>query len=401
MSGSHSILSPSDSARWLRCVGALYLSRGLPNIDAEYNASGTCSHWLLEWALTHPDAELSEWLGKTLTFGENPPFEFKVDEERLERVQSCVTNINREPGAMWTETRLDTTPVLGVPDQQGHSDIIKAYPEGGVMKNGVLLRGVLTVHDYKDGYLLVNAKDSTQGLIYLCAALFQFSLMGEFEAYRFCVHQPKINHYDEWTYTRAELEAFMALIRPVAKLAYDIYHEQIPFDPKTHLTAGDEQCRFCPVRGRCVARAARIAALFEPLIRRHELDDAGIGILYSTLDEMEAAISDFRSEALRRAKMGVEIQGQKLVYGNKGKRKWADEGLAESNLTSLLGEQAYEPRAIISPTEAERILKKGYAPLAKLVIQTDPQLRLVPLAHKGEAVKIQGFDPVKDEESLV
>jgi hypothetical protein len=151
--------------------------------------------------------------------------------------------------------------------------------------------------------------------------MFQFSLMGEFEAFRFCIHQPKINHYDEWTYTRAELEAFMALIRPVAKLAYDIYHEDVPFDSQAHLVAGEEQCQFCPVRGRCVARAGRIAALFEPLIRRHELDDAGVGQLYSTLDEIEAAVSDFRAEALRRAKMGVEIQGQKLVYGNRGKRK--------------------------------------------------------------------------------
>jgi len=398
---THSILAPSDSARWLRCVGSLYLSRGLPSIDAEYNASGTCSHWLLEWALTHPDAELSVWLKKKMTFGENPPFEFEIDEERLERVQSCVTNINREPGQMWTETRLDTTPVVGVPGQEGHSDIIKVYPEGGVMKDGQLLRGVLTVHDYKDGYILVNAKDNTQGLIYLCAALFQFSLMGEFEAFRFCVHQPKINHYDEWTYTRAELETFMELIRPVAKLAYDIYHEHVPFDPKAHLLAGEEQCMFCPVRGRCLARAARIAKMFEPLINRYQLDDAGIGALYGALDEIEAAVSDFRAEALRRAKMGVEIQGQKLVYGNRGKRRWADPVAVEAELKMLVDEKAYEPRTIISPTEAERLLKKHYKIVERFVTQNDPQLRLVPLAHKGEAVKIQSFDPVKDEESLI
>jgi uncharacterized protein DUF2800 len=402
VTGDHSILSPSDSARWLRCVGALYLSRGLPNIDAEYNASGTCSHWLLEWALTHPEADLNSWLKKKMTFGENPSFEFEIDEERLDRVRSCVTNINREPGQMWTETRLDTTPVLGVPNQKGTTDIIKVYPEGGVVKDGKLLRGVLSVHDYKDGYILVTAKDNTQGLIYLCAALFQFSLMGEFEAFRFCVHQPKINHYDEWTYTREELEAFMVAIRPVAKLVYDIYHEQVPFNPKAHLAAGEEQCMFCPVRGRCVARAARIAALFEPLIRRHELDDAGIGVLYSTLDEMEAAISDFRSEALRRAKMGVEIQGQKLVYGNRGKRRWIDDRLVEIDLYKKLKGDAYAPRQIISPTEAERLLEKDeYALVKKHVTQNDPQLRLVPLAHKGEAVKIQGFDPVKDKESLI
>jgi len=119
------------------------------------------------------------------------------------------------------------------------------------------------------------------------------------------------------------------------------------------------------------------------------------------LDEIEAAVSDFRSEALRRAKMGVEIPGQKLVYGNRGKRKWTDERMAEVKLYKLLKADTYEPRTIISPTEAEKLLKKDYAPLASLVTQSDPQLRLVPLAHKGDAVKIQGFDPVKDEESLI
>lgn len=402
MGGTHSILAPSDSSRWLRCVGALYLSRGLPDVDKEYNASGTCSHWLLEWALTNPQADLNEWLGKTLTFGDTEKFDFKIDEDRIERVRGVVTNINREPGLMLSERRLDTTPVLGVPNQEGHSDIIKTYPEGGVMKDEKLLRGVLSVHDFKDGYILVTAKDNTQGLIYLCAAMIEMSLLGEFEAFRFCIHQPKINHYDEWTYTRAELEAFMALIRPVAKLAYDIYHEHVAFDPEQHLSAGEEQCLFCPVRGRCVARAKRVISMFEPIIRRHELDDASIGLLYSQLDEISAAISDFRSEALRRAKMGVTIQGQKLIYGNHGPRKWINATEAQRALEVLLPpEKVFQPAEIISPTEAERLLKKGYTPLATLVTQSSPQLRLVPLEHKGQEVKVPEFGLVKEEPSLV
>jgi hypothetical protein len=401
VSGAHSILAPSGSSQWLRCVGSLFLSRGLPDIDKEYNASGTLSHWLLEWALTHPDLDLDSWLGKKMSFGENPPFEFKIDEERLDRVRSCITTIGREPGIMFTERRLDTTPVLGVPGQEGHSDIIKAYPEGGVMKDGRLLKGVLSVHDYKDGWILVNAKDNTQGLIYLCAAMTEFALIGEFEAFRFVVHQPKIRHYDEWTYTRAELESFMALIRPVAKLAYDIYHEHVPFDAAAHLVAGEEQCLFCPVRGRCPARAARIVSMFEPLIKRHELDDKSVGLLYAQLDEIGAAIKDFREEALRRAKMGVKIDGQKLIYGNKGPRQWTNEATAESVLTVALGEKAFAPREIISPTQAERLLKKGYAPLKDLVSQSEPQVRLVPTDHKGDEVVMPEFKPVPEEGSLI
>jgi Protein of unknown function (DUF2800) len=400
MSGTHSILAPSGSSRWLRCVGALYLSRGVPDPDKEHSASGTCSHWLLQWQLEHPDGDLDSWLGKELAFGENPPFKFIVDEERLDRVRSCVTVINREPGEMLVEHRLDTTPVLGVPDQEGHSDIIKLYPEGGSVINDQLHKGVLSVHDYKDGYLLVNAKDNTQGLIYLCAAMLEFELIGDFNAFRFCIHQPKLHHYDEWTYTRAELESFMQLIRPVAALAYGIYHETIPFDPQAHLVAGEEQCTYCEVRGRCVARAKRIMSLFEPLIQRHELDDKSLGVVYARLDEITAAVDDFRAEALRRAKLGVIVDGQKLVYGNKGKRVWVDKKKVEEALTMTLEpavmEKLYEPREIVSPTQAQKILKTGYDVVKDLVTQSDPQLRLVPLDHKGEAVTPIQFIPTQE-----
>jgi hypothetical protein len=192
----------------------------------------------------------------------------------------------------------------------------------------------------------------------------------------------------------------MAAIRPVAKLAYDIYNETVDFDPRIHLVAGDEQCTFCPVRGRCPARAARIAKMFEPLINRHELDDKSVGILLAQVPEIRAACNDFEEEALRRAKLGIEIEGHKLVYGNRGKRTWANKAEAEVYMVSALNDDAYEPREIISPTQAEKLLKKErFKPLAAYVTQTDPQLRLVPLDHKGEAVKIKGFDTV--EESLV
>jgi hypothetical protein len=396
MSGTHSILAPSGSSRWLRCVGALYLSRGIQEPDKEHSASGTCSHWLLEWQLKNPSLDLDSWLGKELEFDS---FKFKIDEERLDRVRSCVSVINREPGEMLVEHRLDTTPVLGVPDQQGHSDIIKLYPEGGAVINEVLYKGVLSVHDYKDGYLLVNAKDNTQGLIYLCAAMLEFELVGDFNAFRFCIHQPKLHHYDEWTYTRAELEAFMALIRPVAKLAYDIYHENVPFDPERHLNAGDEQCTYCPVRGRCVARAKRVMSMFEPLVKRHELDDKSLGVVYAQLDEIESAITDFRAEALRRAKLGVIVDGQKLVYGNKGRRQWTDKAKAESLLSMLAPpDKIYEPREIVSPTQAQKILRADYKAIEEqgLVTQSEPQLRLVPLDHNGEAVTPIQFIPTQE-----
>jgi Protein of unknown function (DUF2800) len=140
-------------------------------------------------------------------------------------------------------------------------------------------------------------------------------------------------------------------------------------------------------------------SMFEPLVKRHELDDKSLGVVYAQLDEIEAAITDFRAESLRRAKLGVIIDGQKLVYGNKGKRVWTDKAKAESMMQLLADpEKIYEPREIVSPTQAEKILKGEYKTLADegLVTQSDPQLRLVPLDHKGEAVTPTPFIPTQE-----
>src|SRR5882757_1904085 len=109
------------------------------------------------------------------------------------------------------------------------------------------------------------------------------------------------------------------------------------------------------------ARALRVMSMFEPLVKRHELDDKSLGVVYAQLDEIEAAITDFRAEALRRAKLGVIVDGQKLVYGNKGKRMWVDkkkvEGALAMTLEPELMAKIYEPREIVSPTQAQKILK--------------------------------------------
>jgi hypothetical protein len=397
---THSILAPSDSARWLRCVGSLYMSKGLTQLDAEYSASGSCTHWLAEWALTHPGNDLDIWLGQEMTFGVNPPFKFVVDEDRLDRVRAYVAGVNREPGILLVEQRLDTTPVLGVPDQEGHSDSIKLYPEGGVVKDGQLLRGVLSIHDLKDGHLIVHARDNTQLMIYLCAAMIQYDVTGEYNALRGCIHQPKLNHYDEWTWSRAELLAFMDAIRPVAKLAYDLYHGKIKFDEVQHLQAGEDQCQWCPVRGRCPARTRYIIELFQPIIAKHEINEKILSAILAIAPQVRDALSDYEEEALRRAQCGAKIPGQKLVLGHKGPRRWSDPKSAETYLTLVLpDDKAYAPREIISPTQAEKLLKDAYKPLANMVTQSEGKPRLVPEDDSREELKLEQFGTVP--ESLV
>jgi hypothetical protein len=394
----HSLLAPSAAERWTRCVGALHLSRGVVEPDKEYSASGTVSHMIAASLLTGDTLNASQWLGATCQEGS---FKFIIDQDRLDRVQTYIDAVNREPGRLWVEKKLNTSPILGLAGQEGHADAIKLDLDGAVEILGVPHKGVLSVHDFKDGYLQVKAKNNLQGLLYLAAALYEFDLMAEINALRFVIHQPKIHHYDEWTYTRAEIDAVCTVLRPVAKLAYDIYYGAVEFDPAIHLNAGEEQCAWCPVRGSCPARANRIVKLFEPLINRHALDDDTLAQIYMRLDEISGAVNDFRTEALRRAQMGTVIPGFKLVRGKMGKRVWINKTLAESALEGELGAHAFAPREIISPTEAEKLLKKkGYEPLKKLVTQAEGSLTLAPVTDTRDAVKLPEFGIVKPEESL-
>jgi hypothetical protein len=99
--------------------------------------------------------------------------------------------------------------------------------------------------------------------------------------------------------------------------------------------------------------------------------------------------------------MGTVIPGFKLVRGKMGKRVWINKTLAESALEGELGAHAFAPREIISPTEAEKLLKKkGYEPLKKLVTQAEGSLTLAPVTDTRDAVKLPEFGIVKPEESL-
>jgi len=400
----HAVLAPSDAARWARCVGALHMSKGVQEIDKEDSASGTCSHWILETCLKQNTAP-EIFLGKKLHFS---GFDFEIDQDRCDRVSAVMRAIYREPGQMWVEQRLNTTPVFDVPGQYGHADIVKLDQFGSVMIKDEHYTGVLSVHDFKDGYIRVDAKDNLQGLCYGAAAYLTFDIVSQINAVRFCIHQPKIGHYDEWSYTRAEIEQFIVAIRPVAKLAYGIWEGSIPFDAAKHLLAGDEQCYWCPVRSSCPARAKQMVDLFAAVITDHAIDDSTLSKLYARLDEVEQACKDYRGEALKRAMSGRKIEGYKLVKGKRGPRAWADKAKAEDVLTELLpGDLAYEPQEIISPTEAEkRIGKDGFKKAfyaegtERLIKQSEGSYTLTDENDPREEVIPETFKPVVEHNLL-
>lgn len=399
MSG-HSLLAPSAAARWARCPGALLLSKGTPDKPSKDAASGTLTHAIGEACLQFAMDKRSTLATYTLgSEHEVEGFKFTIDQDRLDRAMVYANNIMREPAAQrFVEHRLDTSPILGIPGQEGHADCIALDPLGSVVIDGKEHSGVISVHDLKDGAgHTVWSKNNLQGMIYGAAALYEFDFLAPFNAIRFCIHQPRLNHYDEWTYTRTEIEHFISIIRPAAKLAYDLYHGNTDFIPAQHLNAGEEQCTWCPVRGRCPARAKRIVDMFQVLSVKHEIDDPTLADIYVKLDEVESAIKDFRAEAYQRALAGRPIKGFKLVQGNRGRRFWKDQEKAAGILGMMYpDEKIYEPKKLVSPTEIERVVGKARYKemdnLKALVDQADGAPTLVPESDKREPMKLTQFE---------
>ncbi len=400
MSGVHSLLAPSGSGTWARCVGALRMAKGLPDRATKDAASGTCTHWLAEQRLktiTRPE----DWIGQELTFD---GFKFIVDADRCDRANAYVDAVLREPGDRFIEHRLNTSPVLGPPNQEGHSDCVTVNPEGIVQIDGADHVGVISVHDLKDGAGLVYARNNLQGLIYCASALYEFDLAAPIGAVRFCIHQPRMHHYDEWSYSRAEIEAFITIIRPAAKLAYDLYYGLEDFDPVKHLNPGEEQCQWCPVRGSCSARAAKTVAMFtaatDTVVSNVLLTDGEIAERYVTLDEIEAWCKDIRKEALSRARSGRKIPGFKLIRGRRGDRFYKDEqGAFEALAQVLPPDEVYKPKELISPPEAQRKLgKKLYDKILKMYVdQPEGNITLAPVTHEAPEVTVESFKPVQED----
>lgn len=378
----HSVLSPSSAHRWSLCAGSLAACKHLPEDRSSQDAArGTVKHTMSEQALTR-NGDAVQFLGNIL---EADGFSFTVDKEFVRQVQSYLDGIRRCVGRRYVEVKLNTSPVLGVPDQTGTADCV------------ILNRSIkqLEVHDAKFGFHRVYAKDNKQGLIYIAAALEFYDIYDAWENAKFVIHQPGIDHYDEEVYTLDQVRAFLDEIRPQAARAWAMYQGAIPIE----LTPGPIQCEWCPVRASCKARSKRVLDMFPTGFQENEpevplLSNEEIGAALPQLDEIESWCSDMRKEAYTRARAGAKIPGRKLIQGKKGARYWKDPKKAATQLGLLVDEGLiYAPRVLASPTQIEDLVGKAdYETVKSLVGQNDGALQLVPESDTHDEVKISTIE---------
>jgi hypothetical protein len=251
----------------------------------------------------------------------------------------------------------------------------------------------LTVEDLKYGMgVQVFAEDNYQCMMYGVAALETYEpIIGDsVQRVRGVICQPRLDHIDECVWTREQLADFSEKAALAARYALQAVaiadlHGTDYLEDNHHefFSPGDKQCRFCPAKATCKALARTVGEdVFDDCTIMLEPDKliaapeprlppaARLAAIYQNLDLIEGWTRAVRGEVERQVGAGMTIEGPdglplKIVEGKKGNRAWKED--AEDTVAGLLAgmgkigpDKAYQPRKIITPSVADKMLgKKG------------------------------------------
>ncbi len=341
---THARLSSSGSSRWLHCPGSLKLEEdaGVEE-DSKYAREGTVAHSVCESLLL---SVLSPSMSaRREVEGENS--------EMYEAAYKYVCDIEkvRPSGRVETyvERRVDMSKTLGLPETYGTVDCL------------VVGEKVLQVHDFKYGKgIRVDAEDNSQMQMYALGALEEFDA-SVIEIY---IHQPRLKSLSYWRTTKVALLEFARFASERGKLALKMADEGFPLE----LLASASSCRWCNAKRTCPQLKDRCAPQFRtkkpvPVSASHEEFALMAGQIELAKIYIKTVEEELRSRLLR----GVPVRGFKLVDGRAGRRKWCDEELVSSKLSSL--DKDFFTHKVLSPAQILKKDKKIYELLEKYIVR--------------------------------
>lgn len=373
---AHAKLGPSGASGWMACPGWQSNSE-----SSEYAREGTAAHELAATCL-EAECDADKYLGVEITV-EGQLFE--VDEDMVRHVQTYLDLVRSLDGQLFVETAVPIDHITLEANAKGTADAV------------LIGATELTIIDLKYGMgVKVDAEHNPQLMLYLLGAVAEFGYMGPFETFRAIISQPRLGHVSECVFTFAELRQFSIKARDAAMLHGD---------PQAELNPGEKQCRWCVKQSTCEAAANMalsavaddfidltkpIEPQLEASIQRIESADlAHLGACLAAAPFIEQWIKAVRARVEREMFAGNTVPGYKLVEGKKGARKWTDEDQARALLARAgLPEDKFAPRSLISPTQAEKLLKgsEAWEQFTTVVTQSEGSPSVAPESDKRPAL---------------
>lgn len=302
---AHAVYAPSSAHRWVNCTAsAEAIAKLPPTPEGEEAAKGTAAHEEIErilgpWAETNGAAALHH--------------DVDPDHPAAYGVALLLDYVRKlPPGRLWVEQRVALTDQIW-----GRCDVAH-WSEADQ---------VLTIVDYKNGFVGVDAEENEQLRIYAAASMFTHNLPVKW--IRYAVVQP--NDFRPVPRVKQWYEPVASLYDWAAKVA------AIPRGAKS-FKAG-EQCTYCPLFGMCDASRdllAQVGALVAGLMRPEDVTPGQRALFLACEKPIKDAFAKASKVWTADAIKNGPAPGMKIVTAQRHKA-WANPDAARALVINRLG----------------------------------------------------------------
>ena len=356
MPGSHARFAPSSAHRIYDCPASLLLNENEPDREIYEAAEGTVAHHIAE-ICARARREPEEFLGMTFDSGDldadydeeqhsSKGFAITVDDEMVQGVGEYLDRIMGLPGDHYVETRVNISPWCPIPDQFGTCDHAAASHKK------------LIITDLKYGRVQVDAPQNKQLVMYALGFINEYDWLYDFDEVIIRIAQPRLDHFDVWITSKAELLAIGEKIKERFALALK---PNPPFGPS------EKACRFCKVDFKCRANHdflyhERIMLLddddefVEPdLMLMSDDEIAALWLRKGMYENRMRAVEDYLH---KKVADGDFVPGLKTVAG-RSSRYFTSEIDAELLLleAGVPESKLYSKPEFVSPAQAEKLVR--------------------------------------------
>jgi hypothetical protein len=359
---SHSqIVGGSTAKRVMNCTGSVALCAKMPpQPSSKYADEGTLLHNIIAEVLEH-DKKPTDFLGTTY---ESITFTKALLEDKLYPALDLLNQVDPDCQMdIAVETRVGFGDFLS--DVFGSTDLL-----GRIGKRAIVL-------DWKFGDgVAVEAEENPQLMFYAAAAMrtpevqWVFEDCDEIEC--IIVQPPEIKR---WTTTPERIKKFEQELKMAVKLS------QAKDAP---LKVGDH-CRWCSAKPTCPLMTGAVDRALALAVK--DIDVNQISDYLNKADMLEQWVTDLRALTHTMLDAGAVVPGWKLV-AKRATRQWVDEDQAlVAMMNEGISEEELMVSKVISPAQAEKVLKKHGKPLpADQVVAVSSGSTLAPESDPRPAV---------------
>lgn len=433
----HARLSASGSPTWMVCAAAPKMQEAFADRGSSYAAEGTAAHEIAARCLrdgldaasfcgltievedVSGDAHIPQRDGPSTRDPETQIRTFECTPEMADSVQIFVDAVRARKGDdLLVETRVDYSHY--VPDGFGTVDAGSVSIAGRTLyvddlKYGRNIKVDARTHPGEQLHDL-GTPANPQQLLYGVAMLLDVDLFYEIDTVVVGIHQPRMDHVDEYAISRHDLLAWADnVVRPAAQRAADADTSLAKY-----FAPGEKTCQWCSAKHVCFYRQSWLleaaSADFDAVPLPEDLatleDDlraasaptgavslADMAAMLPRLRALGTWANNVRAYLTAEAEAGVEIPGHKLV-GTLGNRTWADPAKAEGAIKREVGAANAYSKTLLTPPALEKLVGKGHRLLSdKYVVRPDGKPTLVPADDPRPAVKAvaaEGFGEVPE-----